>query len=281
MISKKLMSYDKITLLYIIIVLLTTWSFTFLIFSNSTLGLSLFTLIMFIPAIIGIIFNILQGKSRTMFNCVTAKPNLKSMVFGIGYPLLFIATCAIIALLTGLGIVNTASLGQSSFLTVLITTIILILINLIPAFGEEYGWRGYLLPRLTKSFGKLVATIIVGIVWALFHFPAVYLLAKITGIGDPLLIATIQALATIMLSFSFSYSFYLSKNLIPVIFYHSTWNVVNVLVLGDIYTKKAGLIMGNISLISGEGLLGVILGGLLTIWFIRQFKKSDKYTNKI
>ncbi|MGO9388518.1 MAG: lysostaphin resistance A-like protein [Methanobacterium sp.] len=281
MISKSSMSYDKITFFYIIVVLLTTWLFSFIIFSNNTIGLSLFELVMFFPAIIALIFNIIQGKSRTMFSCVTAKPNLKSMIFGIGYPLLFIATCSIIALLTGLGVINTASLGGSNFLTILITTIILILINLIPAFGEEYGWRGYLLPRLTKSFGKTVATIIVGVVWGLFHFPVVYLLAKITGIGDPLLVATIQALTVFMFSFSYSYSFYLSKNLIPVLFFHSTWNVVNVLILGDIYTKKAGIIVGNLSVINGEGLLGVILGGILAIWFIIQFRKSDKYSNKI
>lgn len=281
MISKSSMSYDKITFFYIIVVLLTTWLFSFIIFSNNTIGLSLFELVMFFPAIIALIFNIIQGKSRTMFSCVTAKPNLKSIIFGIGYPLLFIATCSIIALLTGLGVINTASLGGSNFLTILITTIILILINLIPAFGEEYGWRGYLLPRLTKSFGKTVATIIVGVVWGLFHFPVVYLLAKITGIGDPLLVATIQALTVFMFSFSYSYSFYLSKNLIPVLFFHSTWNVVNVLILGDIYTKKAGIIVGNLSVINGEGLLGVILGGILAIWFIIQFRKSDKYSNKI
>lgn len=279
--SKSVVSYDKITLFYILVVLSASWLFTFLIFSYSNAGLSLFSLIMFIPAIIAIIFNILQGKSRSMFSCVTAKPDFKSLVFGIGYPLLFIATCACIALITGLGIFNTASLGGSSFLRVLITAFITILIMLIPAFGEEYGWRGYLLPRLTKSVGKMTATIIVGIVWALFHFPVVYLLAKITGIGDPLLIATVQALAVFIFSFSFSYSFYLSKNLIPVIFYHSVWNMINVLILGDIYTKKAGIIVGNISLINGEGFLGVILGGILAIWFIRQFNKSDKYTNNI
>lgn len=133
--------------------------------------------------------------------------------------------------------------------------------------------------RLTKSMGKTRATVVVGIVWALFHFPIVYSLAKITGIGDPLLVAIIQACAVFV--FSFSYPYYLSNNLIPVLFYHSTWNVVNVLILGDIYTKKSGIITGNIAYIIGEGLLGLILGSILVIWFIRQFSKSDKYTNRI
>lgn len=269
-------------MLYIIVVLLITWILTFLIFSKPAAGLNLFAGIMFLPAIVAIIFNILGRKSfRSMFSCVTIKPNLKSMIFGIGYPLLFIAICAVAALLTGLGYFNPASLDGSSFAAVLITSIILIIVNLIPVFGEEYGWRGYLLPRLTRSMGKITATVVVGIVWALFHFPVVYMLAKTTGIGDPLLVAVIQACAVLVFSFSFSYSYYLSGSIIPVMFYHSTWNVVNTLILGDIYTKNLGLVAGNIPYINGEGLFGVILGAILAIWFILQFKKSDKYLNRV
>lgn len=281
MINKK-MSDSQVSLLYMLAVLLVTWIFTFLIFAKSAVGLITLAWIMFFPAIVAIIFNMLGRKSfRSMFSCVTAKPNLKSMVFGIGYPLLFIAICAIAALLTGSGYFNPASLNGSSFAAVLITSIILILVNLIPAFGEEYGWRGYLLPRLTRSMGKTTATIIVGIAWALFHFPIVYLLASTTGIGNPLLVAVVQACAAFLFSFSFSYSYYLSGSIIPVMFYHSTWNVVNTLILGDIYFKNLGLVAGNIPYINGEGLFGVILGIILAAWFIYQFKKSDKYSNRV
>lgn len=143
-INKKI-SNNQITMPYIIGVLLSTWTFAFWIFSNPAVGLSMFALVMFVPAVVAIIFNLLQRKSvKSMFICIITKPNLKSMIFGIGYPLLFITICAVIALLTGFGYFNPKRLG-SSFIAVLITSIILIFINLIPAFGEEYGWRGYLL----------------------------------------------------------------------------------------------------------------------------------------
>jgi len=54
-----------------------------------------------------------------------------------------------------------------------------------------------------------------------------------------------------------------------------------VLILGDLYTKKTGIITGDIAYISGEGLLGMILGIILAVWFIKQFSKSDKYTNRM
>lgn len=42
------------------------------------------------------------------------------------------------------------------------------------AFGEELGWRGYLLPRLLP-LGQWPALLIVGVVWGLWHAPALLL----------------------------------------------------------------------------------------------------------
>lgn len=38
-------------------------------------------------------------------------------------------------------------------------------------FEEEFGWRGYALPRLQAKFSALVSSFILGIVWAVWHFP--------------------------------------------------------------------------------------------------------------
>jgi membrane protease YdiL (CAAX protease family) len=37
--------------------------------------------------------------------------------------------------------------------------------------GEEFGWRGFALPNLQRKWGPVVASIIIGIVWALWHLP--------------------------------------------------------------------------------------------------------------
>jgi CAAX protease family protein len=41
-------------------------------------------------------------------------------------------------------------------------------------FGEEFGWRGYLLPRLAQRFSALSSALIVGMVWAIWHWPLLY-----------------------------------------------------------------------------------------------------------
>jgi len=46
--------------------------------------------------------------------------------------------------------------------------------NAIFAFGEEWGWRGYLLPRLLP-LGQWPALILSGIIWGLWHAPVVLL----------------------------------------------------------------------------------------------------------
>lgn len=38
--------------------------------------------------------------------------------------------------------------------------------------GEEIGWRGYALPRLQNRFGPVLASIVIGLVWAGFMLPA-------------------------------------------------------------------------------------------------------------
>ena len=47
-------------------------------------------------------------------------------------------------------------------------------INLIPALGEELGWRGWLLPKL-MAYGPIPAILISGVLWGLWHAPLILL----------------------------------------------------------------------------------------------------------
>jgi len=48
-------------------------------------------------------------------------------------------------------------------------------VNFLANTCEEIGWRGFALPRLQKRHNALLATLIVGTLWALWHLPLVFL----------------------------------------------------------------------------------------------------------
>lgn len=50
--------------------------------------------------------------------------------------------------------------------------IVLVLFNLLLGpLGEELGWRGFLQPVLSKTYGWLYASLIIGVIWGLWHAP--------------------------------------------------------------------------------------------------------------
>jgi membrane protease YdiL (CAAX protease family) len=64
----------------------------------------------------------------------------------------------------GLPAIYPGQQGISFFLTVFVS-------SLVANPWEEIGWRGFALPRLQKQYSALLASLIVGILWGLWHLP--------------------------------------------------------------------------------------------------------------
>jgi membrane protease YdiL (CAAX protease family) len=97
--------------------------------------------------------------------------------FGWGWFLVALAVFPVVGIAAvGLhGMFGGPSLGLRT--TQLLPQVIVILVI---SLGEEFGWRGYLLPKLQEKYSALVASLILGLVWGVWHFPA-----SLIGTGVP------------------------------------------------------------------------------------------------
>jgi membrane protease YdiL (CAAX protease family) len=50
-----------------------------------------------------------------------------------------------------------------------------IMFTIAAGIGEEFGWRGFLLPRLQTRHNALVSSLIVGVLWAIWHIPQFFI----------------------------------------------------------------------------------------------------------
>lgn len=67
--------------------------------------------------------------------------------------------------------------GGSDWHVIVLAFLYISLVNLLPSMvlslGEEIGWRGFLVPEMTRSMGFRRASILSGVIWALWHLPGV------------------------------------------------------------------------------------------------------------
>lgn len=72
------------------------------------------------------------------------------------------------------------------------------LIGLVIAFGEEYGWRGYLQSQLIKM-GKKRGVLILGLIWAAWHYPVIWMGHNYPG--QPVLGTILMTIFCVLMSF--------------------------------------------------------------------------------
>jgi membrane protease YdiL (CAAX protease family) len=131
------------------------------------------------------------------------------------------------------------------------------------ALAEEIGMRGYLQPRL-MSLGRTRALLLVGLVWATWHMPLYYFVAKLFPVGNVLLFLPLFYGTIVAASFFFGYLRIYTGSLWPASIAHSVHNAAWQALGAFTATSSPALV--NLYLVGDYGILiliGVVIG---TIW---------------
>jgi len=142
---------------------------------------------------------------------------------------------------------------------------LLLIPECIVAFGEEYGWRGYLLPRL-MPLGEIKASLILGIIWALWHMPVLFA-GVLYGGNNPWLALVIFVFTVTMSTFAYTWLGTAShhSSMLATIFHGSTnW-----------FANRLATFLASGSLLS-FGLAMGIGWMLIVIAVYRVFKRSPQ-----
>src|SRR5215210_6636825 len=133
-------------------------------------------------------------------------------------PPVFVTAVALIVQLLGLGEFRWSEAGWFVYLMLLVIAVPVTLFT----FGEEYGWRGYLLPRLLP-LGEIKASVLLGVIWGVWHLPL--LLAGLNYPGVNIVLAIIVfTFVTVALSFTYTWFYVASSGsvLVAAVFHAST-----------------------------------------------------------
>jgi membrane protease YdiL (CAAX protease family) len=90
----------------------------------------------------------------------------------------YLWVAALVALLwlvpTGIGLATGGRQWPASLTTEQVVWVfILLFVTLLPGFGEEFGWRGYMLPRLARRLSARQAVAVQAVIWWAWHLPIV------------------------------------------------------------------------------------------------------------
>jgi len=118
---------------------------------------------------------------------------------------------------------------------------------------EEFGWRGYALDRLQIYYNALISSIIIGIIWGLWHLPLFFMPRQEMYYNVPI---WGFILGTVLFSIIFTWVYNnTGKSILAVLLLHTTGNLshfifpLNTTKLGGLYSLILNIIVVIIILI--------------------------------
>jgi membrane protease YdiL (CAAX protease family) len=130
----------------------------------------------------------------------------------------------------------------------------LLMLVLVPL--EEIGWRGYALPKLQAMYGAFWASIMLGVLWSLWHLPLVWLTGSYQESNSPLEYMIVFTVTILPISILFTWLYnHTNGSLVLASLFHAAINITETaLILRD----KDGLLLLLVSSVITAA-LGVLI----------------------
>ncbi|MDF2906055.1 MAG: hypothetical protein K0R34_1376 [Herbinix sp.] len=261
-------------------------------------GQSLIGFMMFIPAIGVLLTRMItkEGFRNTLLQLPKLKSNLGYYLFVWFGPAILTVLGALIYFVinpgsfdpelsnlakayAGSGLEMTTSKLQVTMLVQIATAFFIgPLINALNCFGEEWGWRGYLLPKMKGKFKMLPMLLINGVIWGVWHAPLTALGHNYgTGyFGFPFTGILAMVIFCIVMGTIFSYVTIKTNSCVPAIFAHGSIN--SIAAVGIYYSIDGGNpFIGP----APTGIIGGIGFILVAIFLTIKLVKDEKRNNTI
>ena len=145
-------------------------------------------------------------------------------ISGVGSSTHFVFTQAGVSIKRGMFVLGKGEQSLWFFiLNYLVTAAVFSVVNGIPAFGEELGWRGFLQRRLVNHYGLVPGITLLGLIWGFWHFPLI--LNGYNYPEHPVLGALVLfPLTTVFSSFFLAWLTLSSRSLWPAVLAHGCVN---------------------------------------------------------
>jgi membrane protease YdiL (CAAX protease family) len=132
-----------------------------------------------------------------------------------------------ILVLVGLASISAPEISRSAVDTAIVLLASLA-VGLVLAFGEEVGWRGYMLPRLA-GIGLVPAMLVVGFAHGVWHLPLMLLTPYYHSCGNPLIVVPLFLVPLTLAGVFYGYLRVWTGSVWPVVIAHGVygfvWNV--------------------------------------------------------
>jgi uncharacterized protein len=147
----------------------------------------------------------------------------------------------------------------------------LVVFTLTFSLGEELGWRGYLLPQLLST-GRSPAMVLVGLVWAAWHMPLIFLTPLYHASGNRLLVVPLFVGTIVAASFFFGYLRLWTGSVWPASLAHTAHNAAWA-ILGA-FTLTSNPVVINEYLVGDNGVLILVGTALAAVWLGRKVNRE-------